>query len=243
MYSLLHVSLLYYYFLFFINYWLPWFSVLVESFIVQLVCLYLLYLFIINNNTYYLLLFLVILTFFFGVFLAVYQLELFTAFLWLVELSVFFVFLLLLFYINVKGVLHIFNLKYIYYFLFLLFCFLFLFSFAETDQCIYSICIFYNDDFYSALAFSINNDFYGLFVSYYVVNILEFIIIGLILLLGSLLCITLFNINFSVRKNNFTTFLKIFNFFNDFVGFFFIRKQSLNRQGFSKEVVRTFKKK
>ena len=230
-------------FLFFINYWLPWFSFLIEAFLLQLVCLYIVYLFIISNNSYYLLLFLVLLTFFFGVFLALYQLELFTAFLWLVELSVFFVFLLLLFFINIKGVVISYKINQYYYLIFLFFSFFFLYSFSDSDQTAINTVLFYSDDFYNAVTAVVNNDFYGLFISYYYINIVEFIIVGLILLVGSLFCITLFNLNSNVVKNNFTQFFKIFDFFKDFVSYFFLRKQNLTRQGFSKETIRVFKKK
>lgn len=239
----LEVLSLYSNFLFFINYWLPWFSFLIEVFFLQLVCLYIVYLFIISDNSYYLLLFLVILTFFLGIFLALYQLELFTAFLWLVELSVFFVFLLLLFYINVKGALGFYKINQYYYIIFLIFSFCFFYSFYESDCLDTHNLLFYGDDFYSAYATGVCNDFYGLFISYYYVNFIEFIVIGLILLVGSLFCITLYNINSNITRNNYTQFFKIFSFFKDFVNFFFLRKQNLTRQGFSKETLKVFKKK
>ena len=55
-------------------------------------------------NIYYILLYIFLSFFLFGVSLSILQLDLFTAFLWLIECSVIFVFLLLLFYLNVKGI-------------------------------------------------------------------------------------------------------------------------------------------
>jgi hypothetical protein len=45
----------------------------------------------------------VLIFFAFGIYLSFSQLELFTGFLWLLELTIIFVFLLILFYINFKG--------------------------------------------------------------------------------------------------------------------------------------------
>jgi hypothetical protein len=45
----------------------------------------------------------VLIFFVFGVYLSFSQLEIFTGFLWLLELTIIFVFLLILFYINFKG--------------------------------------------------------------------------------------------------------------------------------------------
>ena len=228
--------------LFFINYWLPWLSLITESFLLQYIIIYLLYILLYNNNIYYILLTVVIITFFSGLFLATYQLELFTAFLWLVELSVFFVFLLLLFYVNIKGVVDCFSIKYnIYIILFCCVFAFFLFSYCDLES--YGWCITYYDDVYTSLISQINNDFYGIFISYYYINVCEFILVGAILLIGSVFCITLFKINSVIATHNYTNFFKVFNFFNNFLNFFFVRKQNLLKQGFSKESLRFFKKK
>ena len=232
-------------FLFFINYWLPWFNFLLESFFLQILILYTLYIYTYNNNTYYLLLFLFVITFLLGIFLAIFQLELFTAFLWLVELTVFFVFLLLLFYINIKGISNnIYMLTYNYYYaLVFTFLFFFLFDYLDFDCTNQTYINIYYDDYYTLYNNYVNNDFYGLYISYYFINVLEFILIGLILLFGSVFCVTLFKVSVNIRFNKYISFFKILNFFSDFVNFFFLRKQNLTKQGFSKETVKIFKKK
>ena len=59
---------------------------------------------ILYKNIYYILLYVGLVFFLLGIYVSIFQLELFTAFLWLIECSVLFVFLLLLFFLNVKGV-------------------------------------------------------------------------------------------------------------------------------------------
>ena len=122
----------------------------------------------------------------------------------------------------------------------------------------YFLCVFYTnsdislndfsfsfiyEDYYQALSNTVCNDFFGIYISYYYINFLAFLLVGLILLVGSVFCITLFNINSKINVNKYFQFFKVFNFFDDFVSFFFLRKQNLTKQGLSKESVRVFKKK
>ena len=86
-----------------ITQWWPWIAIWDDIFIIQFFII-ITYLYIyIYKNIYYILLYVFINFFLCGVYLSIFQIELFTAFLWLVECSVIFVFLLLLFYLNIKG--------------------------------------------------------------------------------------------------------------------------------------------
>ncbi len=74
-----------------------------ENFIIQFFILYLMYLIIVNNNLYYILLYVFIEIVLFGLFICLYQLELFTGFLWVAEFTIIFIAVVLLFYLNVDG--------------------------------------------------------------------------------------------------------------------------------------------
>ena len=65
------------------------------------------------------------------------------------------------------------------------------------------------------------NDLFGFYISYYTLNNVEFIFIGFLLLLGSVICVNLYQINKNSRVNNVTNSLSLFNFFQDFSSFFF----------------------
>jgi len=230
-------------FLLFLFGWWPWVNFTTETFVLQFIILYCLYSLISNNNIYYNLLLLLIVTFFFGIYLSVYQLELYTAFLWLIELSVFFVFLLLLFFVNIKGSIFYKNsyiLLYALVGLYLIFAILYIFDFTcQTPALTFS----YLEDYYSAFSTRLHNDFYGLFSAYYYLNSMEFIIIGVILLVGSVFCIFLLKIGNDFSKNAYIGFFKIFNFFRDYINSFFLKKQNLTKQGNKKETIKIYKKK
>ena len=158
-----------------------------------------------------------------------------------------FVFLLLLFYLNIKGLYSFtFNKYYIYLvliiFFFLSFC---LNSWSEFDitSNIDLSFIYILDNFYESISNPIMNDLFGFYISYYTLNNVEFIFIGFLLLLGSVICVNLYQINKNSRVNNVTNSLSLFNFFQDFSSFFFLRKQNLIKQGNTKSSLKVFKKK
>jgi hypothetical protein len=87
------------------------------------------------------------------------------------------------------------------------------------------------------------NDFGGLLVGYYSINSLEFILVGVLLLIGSVACVNLFR---NTRLSNvvqYNTFFKLFNFFTDFIDYIFMRKQNLTKQTKMKGSTKIFKKK
>ena len=87
------------------------------------------------------------------------------------------------------------------------------------------------------------NDLFGVFLSYYYINSFEFLLLGLILLLASLLAVNLNKFNRVVKSNNYYELLTLFDFFNDFTKFIFMRKQNLVDQSISNASTRIFKKK
>ena len=56
------------------------------------------------SNSYYVILFFFIFTFFIGIYLSLLQVEFFTGFLYVIELTVVFIFIMIMFYLNFKGV-------------------------------------------------------------------------------------------------------------------------------------------
>lgn len=196
------------------------------------------------SSVYYTLLYVFVLFFLFGVSLSVFQLELFTAFLWLIECSVVFVFLLLLFYLNIKSIFVKTNVHFYNYLLLSLY-FVYLISVMPNsgihilDMSLY----FLLDNSYEGVFNFLQNDLFVFFVSYYVINNVEFIFVGFLLLVGSVVCVNLYSVNRCVRLQNYNSFFNVFNFFLDMCGFIFLRKQNLIKQGNTKPSLKIFLKK
>ncbi len=228
-----------------ISQWWPWLSFWNDVFFIQffIVCTYV-YIYT-YNNIYYTLLYTFLNFFLIGIYLAIFQIELFTAFLWLVECSVLFVFLLLLFYLNVTGVYnYVYVNTYIYvWVLFVLFSLLLVVNYTDTDNN-YDLN-FYGliDNYYESIFNPITNDLFGFSISYYLLNSVEFLLVGFLLLLGSVVCVNLYQTNKNVRTQSYNNYLTVFNFFSDFSSFFFLRRQNVIKQGNTKASLKLFKKK
>lgn len=220
-----------------------------ENFLIQFFILYLIYLLVVNNNLYYVLLYMFLETVLCGVFICLYQLELFTGFLWVAEFTIIFIAVILLFYLNIDG-LHIkynIQLNNILYYIPSLFLFIILYIFDSYSELelylpleLTYIDIF--DNYYESLNNNILNDFTPLTISYYLINSAEFLSIGLLLLIGSVACVNLYksNKNYSIVKQ--ANVLNVFDFFKDFINFTFIRKQDLNKQTSASVSLRSVKK-
>ncbi len=182
-----------------------------------------------------------------GIYLSVFQMELFTAFLWLIECSVLFVFLLLLFYINIKGVFtYTINQNHYYIFSLLLFIYVLLVgNFNDFDNFFKVDLNFYGliDNYYESLNNVVSNDLFGFSISYYFLNAVEFLFIGFLLLIGSVVCVNLYLFNKNVRAQNVNSYFYVFSFFFDFTSFLFLRKQNLFKQGNNKPNLKIFKRK
>lgn len=198
------------------------------------------------RNVYYILLYVFINFFLIGVYLAFFQIELFTAFLWLIECSVLFIFLLLLFYLNIKGSFCTVNIK-LYNILFLMVFILFIVVTCYSGSSIFaafSLEVFnLIENYYEAVYNNITNDFYGFSIVYYFLNIVEFLEVGFLLLIGSVVCVNLHQMGKNTRAQSYSSTFLIFNFFIDFLSFNFLRRQNIIKQGNAKASVKLFKKK
>lgn len=199
------------------------------------------------KNIYYILLYTFLNFFLFGIYLSIFQIELFTAFLWLVECSVLFVFLLLLFFLNVKGS-YSYTYNSIYSQFIIYFLFLFIVSinhYSESDVTSLINISFYSiiDNYYESIFNPITNDLFGFSISYYFLNGVEFLFIGFLLLIGSVVCVNLYQMNKNIRSQSYSSFFSVFNFFSDFSSFYFLRKQNLTKQGNTKASLKVFKSK
>lgn len=230
--------------------WWPWISIINESFLIQFLIVYTMYLIYSTNNLYFSLFYLFIIFFYFGVFLSIYNLELFTAFLWLTECVIIFVSILFLFYLNVYGNVNknniiIYSFKYYgIYIIFFFTSFIYVFP-SELEFYLPQELnnLFLWDDYYEALWNNRMNDLFGLYISYYLINSFEFLIIGLLLLVASLVCVNLNKFNRNIKSNNYYELTTLFDFFDDFVKFIFMRKQNLVDQEISSASTKMFKKK
>ena len=86
-------------------------------------------------------------------------------------------------------------------------------------------------------------DFTSLYFTYYSINSIEFIIMGYLLFLGSLVSVSLNKAHKNSKLYDNSNFLKLFNFFSNFLNYSFLRKQNLNDQSYYDPNIRLFKKK
>ena len=175
--------------------------------------------------------------------------DLFTAFLWLSEFVVVFVFMLFSFYFDPFLKAKIEFVKFNKYRFYLSFIFMFIISFILNyyeEHEFYLNLVFKFDylleDFYESLHWSVLTDLEASYFSYYYVNSLFLIIFAYFLLIGSLICINLnkyINKDFNLKINN---KLSIFNFYKNFIDYFILRNQNLNNQLNEQINTRVFKK-
>lgn len=229
---------------------LPWKFFLSDFWLVQLILIYVLFLIYYSTNYYYILFYFFIEVFYYGFFLCLYQLDFFVGFLWLTECLVVFVTVLLLFYLNNSGNFNKLNLSLLHFFIFggslgLFALILSFFSYSEIETFIpYELNI--NDlwdDYYEALNNQIMNDAIGLFISYYYYNSFEFLLVMLILLVGSLIVVNLNKLNKNIKYPKYNTLLEVFHFFKNWINSFFLRKQNLTDQEMAYASTRSFSKK
>jgi len=99
------------------------------------------------------------------------------------------------------------------------------------------------EDFFESLFNDKSNDLFSLFLSYYSINSFEFLMVGVLLLIASLVCVNLNKFNSNLKLNNYYDFFVLFDFFEDFLNFSFLRKQNLSDQTLQFSSIRFFKKK
>lgn len=193
---------------------------------------------------YYMLLYLFLQIFYFGIVLSFQQVELFTGFLWTVELIIIFMFLLLLFYINAQGDFlnkYIYTDKFIYFIIFLVFIIICpLFNYYDFNVAYDFDTVVNWEDYYESVYNDNMNDFVGLYLAYYVFNSIEFVIIGVLLFIASIVCINLFRFTKIVKFRNYNNFLKTFKLAQSFTYCTFMRKQNIVVQANEKPSIRSF---
>ena len=96
------------------------------------------------------------------------------------------------------------------------------------------------EDYYEAANNVYMNDFVGLYISYYIFNSLEFILIGVLLFFGSIICICLFRLTKVVKFKNYNSFLKLFKISQNFLFNSFMRRQNIVSQANEKASIRSF---
>lgn len=233
-------------------FFLNFYSFLNDTFFIQFFFFFTFFYFYKSKNVYYTLLYLFFLIIYLGIILSLNQAELFTGFLWTTEFTVILICLILFFYLNVEGnILRVnLNLNKINYFFYLFFLFFFFFlkisSYYNIDTTSNLNWIYFNyyfDDWYESLNNVFMNDFISLFNSYYRFNSIEFIFVGYMLLIASIVCVNLNKLvrDSKIESNSF--FLKIFNYFTNYLNFSFLRKQNLSDQSNYDPNIRLFKKK
>lgn len=219
-------------------------------FFFQFTIIYLVYLIYTTISLYFSLFYVFLGFFVLGLFLAIFNFELFTAFLWLTECVIVFISILLLFYLNVFENKNLLNFSFLSFknlgisLSFLIFI-PFWFHIYELETVSYEFVklnhIF--DDFYEALSNSILNDLFSFFFTYYNNNSFELLLLAVLLLIGSVLCVSLNKSSTNSKLNNYYDFFLIFDFFNDFITHSLMRKQNLVDQTIQFSSVRFFKKK
>lgn len=235
----------------FLSLWLPWFSFLNLNFFLQISILYTFFLIYKNINLYNVLFYVFLQIIFFGFFLSLYSLEIFAAFLWLTEIVIILVSLFVLFSTNPTGFFKKNNTEFNYFNKNIIIIFLSLIpsilytSFYLSEDFFYNniINIYLWDNYYEALFNENTNDLYGLFLSFYWLNSVEYIIIGLLLLFGSLACVQLNRFFKDNKVIKYSDFFTLFDFFKDLSKNIFMRKQNLVEQLNSVSSTRIFKKK
>ena len=217
-----------------------------DIFLLQFAILYTIYLLFTAVNIYYVIAYLFLQIAYFGLILSVLQLDLFTGFLWVTELTILFVFLILCFYLNAEGSFSYLNKKTATFVYFFIFCLVFLFVFWSNTESNYLFIYNYVDlwdDFYESVDNSLMTDFHGLFCIYYYFNSFYTITIFFILFVCSVVCVVLNKNSKLNKKQKVGTYLSIFNYFKDFSNFFFYRKQNLSKQTMRIPATKIFKKK
>lgn len=228
-----------------------WVLFSIDIFLLQLTYIYILVLFIWSKNLFYNLVYLFLIIIYSGLYLGIIQYELFTGFLWVLEFTIVFISIVLLFFLNINlnnikvnykkyNSFNIFILSTIFFLFFKLF---YNYNYIYSTNYYY---IFITDillDFYQSLNNQNNNDFTLLYYSYYLYNSIEFLVIGFFLFFGSIGCVVLNKEIKNINNSEYFSILNKYNFFNSFFDFNFLRRQDLTNQSNYKPSIKIYKKK
>lgn len=201
-----------------------------------------------SRNTYYSLLYLFIELVLFGIFICLYQMELFAGFLWVAEGTVLLVFLILLIYLNAEGFDRR-NFFFISWRGWMVVGFVIVGSgfigshLIEGGNYFLMEYVVVWDDFYESLNNININDFSLLFLSYYNVNSFEFVLFAVLLFVGTMVCVVIFKSFYTFKLITLTTFFNSFHLFDDKISYNFLRQQNLHKQGMMTASNRIMRKK
>lgn len=176
-----------------------------------------------------------------GIVIAFLNVEFFTGFLYVLEVTVVFIMLILFFFFNFKtSSLNKENKNVYYWAVLALILALIPTIYNEEEGVIPSELTTFNlwDDYYQALNQHVMNDFAGLYISYYLIHSIEFIIIGFFLFVGSVACVAIYTILGFSKKISYSLFLNFIASFNKMYNLFFMRKQNMIYQSFAKDNIR-----
>lgn len=234
---------------FFVNWW-PWLNFWSDSFLIQLFIIYTICLLMCSSNVYYIIFYFFLVCFYFGLFLCIYQIELFTGFLWLIECVVVFAALLLLFFLKTVGtwLRLIFKNKTYKYLTFTFLLIIFIIQPIVINNVEHLTPLLLNnidfwDNYYEAVSNSNVNDFVVFLISYYALNSIFLIALIFIILIASVICVNLNKINKDTKVQNFEIFIKLFDFLLTNVSVIFMRQQNIINQENQLSGTRIFKKK
>lgn len=173
-----------------------------------------------------------------GVFLCFYNVELFTGFLWVVELTVVFIIILFLFFFNFSGELK--NSRF-FFFRFIAVIFFFFFDDVSSMPELLNFNFFF-DDFYESKTYLGLNDICSLFLSYYAFNGFLLFVFGFLIFLTSIICVGVLRAARGGLVLAAADSLAVYSFFRDLLNFEFLRKQNLFYQNLRKPTTRLVKK-
>jgi len=221
--------------------WISHSSSFIEVVIIQIFILLSFLLLFFVANPFYALMYFFINTLMLGIVIAFLNIEFFTGFLYVLEITVVFIMLILFFFFNFKtSSVNKEDKNVQYWVLMSLTLALIPTVYNEEEGIMPAELTTYNlwDDYYQALNQFIMNDFAGLYISYYLIHSLEFIIIGFFLFIGSVACVAIYTILGFSKKISYSLFLNFIASFNKIYNLFFMRKQNMIYQAFTKDNIR-----
>jgi hypothetical protein len=219
--------------------WTPWISFLSECAAIQFCLLLSLFFFNQSKTLFYSVIYMLLLFIWLGIFLAYFNVELFTGFLWVVELTVIFILVLFLFYFNFSGELR--TSKFFFFKFMLVVVLLFFFDNFSLKLDFLNFNFFF-ENFYELRSSALMNDLHSLFLSYYYFNGFLLFLFGFLVFLVSIVCVNLLRASKVVTLDAVLSALSVYNFFADLLNFEFLRKQNLFHQNLRKSNSRLVRK-
>ena len=162
-----------------------------------------------------------------GIILSLYNFEVLTGFLFVLELTAVFIIILFLLALNFEGKQNKSGSIFLYTWFLILLNFLFyLYIYTKPFINKQLNSFSYYDDYYSSIWNKINNDLAGLYICYYQINIPLFVIFAFFIFFATLACVQLSNISKIKVQIALTSLKFVFNFFTDLLSFDFKRRQN-----------------